>query len=173
MIVDILAIVDGGAGQLVNGAIDFADGFTFVRGHSGVTRSMFEHPSRRTQIRDRVQVSRVFRGLRSASDEKQRHQQKSAMQDRRGFRFHCISHDVMRDTQAQSLRTTRRQRLCGKGPYAVSRMSYGFQQSDPKREMAMGRAAILKASLSDCSDAEILKYINMLDGGQGGYVIDS
>jgi hypothetical protein len=51
MVVDILAIVDRGAPQFFNRPIDFADGFTFMRTHGGITRPMFEHPSRSAQIR--------------------------------------------------------------------------------------------------------------------------
>jgi hypothetical protein len=53
-IVGILAIIDGGTGQFSNRTINLADGLTFVRGHCGITRAMFEHPSRRTQIRYRM-----------------------------------------------------------------------------------------------------------------------
>jgi hypothetical protein len=45
--VDVLAVVDGGTGQLTDRAIDLANGLTFMRGHCDIARAMFEHPSRR------------------------------------------------------------------------------------------------------------------------------
>jgi hypothetical protein len=53
-IVNILSIVDSGVGQFSNRAIDFANGFTFMRTHRGIARPMFELPSRRAEIRYRM-----------------------------------------------------------------------------------------------------------------------
>jgi hypothetical protein len=66
MVVDIPAIVDGGAPNFLNRAIYFADRLTFMRAHGGITGPMFEHPPRSAQIRKRMQVSRVLAGLRNA-----------------------------------------------------------------------------------------------------------
>jgi hypothetical protein len=74
MVVDILAIIDGGTPDFCNGAINFADRLTFMCAHGSITRPMFEHPPRSTQIRQRMQVGWVLGGLRGTPRAKQ-HQQ--------------------------------------------------------------------------------------------------
>ena len=55
MIVDVLAVVDGGFLDFVDGLVDFVDGFLFLVFQFAATRTL-EMRARVTQIRERVQI---------------------------------------------------------------------------------------------------------------------
>jgi len=65
MVVDIFAIIDGGTLDFFNRAINFADGFIFMRADGSITWSMFEHPSSRSHVSKTMKIEGVLARLGS------------------------------------------------------------------------------------------------------------
>ena len=60
MILDILAVIDGGVLDLTDRSINFRNGDIFMSTDRRIAGSMLFHPARRAQVRQGVQVERVL-----------------------------------------------------------------------------------------------------------------
>ena len=88
MVVNIPAIIDRGTFDFRNRAVNFDDGFIFMRADGGITGPMFEHPSGGAEVGQRMQVRRVSGRLADTTREKQHDQQQMAVKDKLAFRVH-------------------------------------------------------------------------------------
>jgi len=93
MIMDILAVIDGGTLDFRNRAINFDDGFIFMHADGGIPRPMIQHPARGTQVCQRMEVRGVPAGLGNNTPcAKQHEQQQMTMNDELALRVHCDLH---------------------------------------------------------------------------------